>query len=102
LSGNDDSGQMSAWYVFGAIGFYPVCPSLPEYAVTGPVFEKVTIKLGNGKSLIFSAPGNSEKNCFVKSIRFNGKAIENYKFPHFDLLNGGTVEFEMTAQPAAN
>lgn len=98
LSGNDDSGQMSAWYIFGAIGFYPVCPSLPEYAVTGPVFEKVTIKIGNGKTLVLSAPGNSEKNSYVKSIRFNGKVINNYRFSHADLLNGGTVEFEMTDQ----
>jgi predicted alpha-1,2-mannosidase len=102
LSGNDDSGQMSAWYIFGAIGFYPVCPSLPEYAVTGPVFEKVTIKLGNGKRLVLSAPGNSEKNCFVKSIRFNGKVIDNSKFSHSDLMNGGTVEFEMTDQIPVN
>lgn len=102
LSGNDDSGQMSAWYIFGAIGFYPVCPSLPEYAVTGPVFEKVTIKLGNGKTLVLSAPGNSEKNCYVKSIRFNGKVIDNYKFSHFDLMNGGTVDSEMTDQIPAN
>lgn len=102
LSGNDDSGQMSAWYIFGAIGFYPVCPSLPEYAVTGPVFEKVTIKLGNGKKLVLSAPGNSEKNCYVKSIRFNGKVIDNYRFSHTDLLNGGTVEFEMTDQIPVN
>lgn len=96
LSGNDDSGQMSAWYIFGAIGFYPVCPSLPEYAVSGPIFTRVKIKLGNGKSLLLSAPGNSEKNCFVKSIRFNGKPIENFRLSHFDLMNGGTVEFEMT------
>jgi len=102
LSGNDDSGQMSAWYIFGAIGFYPVCPSLPEYVVTGPVFEKVTIKLGNGKTLVLSAPGNSEKNCYVKSIRFNGKVIDNYKFSHSDLLNGRTVEFEMTDQIPVN
>jgi len=99
LSGNDDSGQMSAWYIFGALGFYPVCPSLPEYAISGPVFEKITIKLGNGKILILSAPGTSEKNCYIKSIRFNGKTIENYKFSHFDLMNGGTVEFEMTDHP---
>jgi len=102
LSGNDDSGQMSAWYVFGAIGFYPVCPSLPEYAVSGPVFEKVTIKLGNGKTLVLSAPGNSEKNCYVKSIRFNGNLIDNYKFSHFDIMNGGTIDFEMTDQIPVN
>lgn len=102
LSGNDDSGQMSAWYVFAAIGFYPVCPSLPEYAVSGPVYEKVTIKLGNGKTLVLSAPGNSEKNCYVKSIRFNGNVIYNYKFSHFDLMNGGTIDFEMTNQIPVN
>ncbi len=96
LSGNDDSGQMSAWYVLAAIGFYPVCPSLPEYAVTGPLFEKVTIKLGNGKTLVLAAPGISEKRCFIKSINFNGKVIDNYRFSHFDLMNGGTIDFEMT------
>ncbi|HAZ02148.1 MAG: hypothetical protein A2W90_22720 [Bacteroidetes bacterium GWF2_42_66] len=96
LSGNDDSGQMSAWYVFGAMGFYPVCPSKPEYAVTGPVFEKVTIRLGNGKKLILSAPGVSEKKCYIQSIRLNGKNIENYRFSHFDLLQGGKIEYQMT------
>lgn len=99
LSGNDDSGQMSAWYVLAAIGFYPVCPSLPEYAVTGPLFEKVKIRLGNGKMLVLSAPGNSAKKCYIKSILLNGKIIDNYKFSHFELLKGGTVEFEMTDSP---
>ena len=99
LSGNDDSGQMSAWYVLAAIGFYPVCPSLPEYAISGPLFEKVTIKLGNGKILILSAPGNSEKNCYIKSVHFNGHVIDNFKFSHFELLKGGTVAFEMTDHP---
>jgi predicted alpha-1,2-mannosidase len=101
LSGNDDSGQMSAWYIFGAIGFYPVCPSLPEYAVTGPVFRKVTIRLGNGRNLVLSAPRNSDKNCYIKSMRFNGKVVENYKFSHFDLLKGGSIDFDMTDQPGS-
>ena len=96
LSGNDDSGQMSAWYLLAAIGFYPVCPSLPEYAVTGPVFEKVTIKLGNGKTLVLAARGISEKRCFIKSINFNGKMIDNFRFSHSDLSSGGTIKFEMT------
>jgi predicted alpha-1,2-mannosidase len=101
LSGNDDSGQMSAWYIFGAIGFYPVCPSLPEYAVTGPVFRKVTIRLGNGRNLVLSAPRNSDKNCYIKSMRFNGKVVENYKFSHFDLMKGGSIDFDMTDQPGS-
>jgi predicted alpha-1,2-mannosidase len=96
LSGNDDSGQMSAWYIFGAIGMYPVCPSLPEYAVSGPIFEKVTIKLGNGKQLVLSAPDNSEKKCFIKSIHFNNKIIDTFRLSHFDLMSGGIVKFEMT------
>jgi predicted alpha-1,2-mannosidase len=96
LSGNDDSGQMSAWYVFGAIGFYPVCPTLPEYAVTGPTFEKVMIKIGNGKTLVMSAPGISDRNCYIKSVRINGKLINNNKFAHADLVNGGLIEYEMT------
>ncbi len=96
LSGNDDSGQMSAWYILGAIGFYPVCPVLPEYAVTGPIFTKIRIKFANGKSLVISAPGSSEKNCYIKSIRFNGKEITDYKFSHFDLIQGGKIDFEMT------
>ena len=102
LSGNDDSGQMSAWYVFGAIGFYPVCPSTPEYAVSGPVFEKITIRLGNGKTLRILAPGNSDTNCYVKSIRLNGNPIENFRLSHADLINGGTLEFEMTANQNFN
>lgn len=96
LSGNDDSGQMSAWYVFSAIGFYPVCPALPEYAVTGPVFREVKIKLGNGKMLNISTPGYSEKNCYIKSVRLNGKPVNNFRFSFFDLINGGTIEYEMT------
>ncbi len=96
LSGNDDSGQISAWYIFGAIGFYPMCPVLPEYSVTGPIFKKITIKLQGGKTLVISAPGTSEKNCYIKSIKFNGKKITNYKFSHSDLVQGGRIDFEMT------
>lgn len=98
LSGNDDSGQMSAWYVFGAIGFYPVCPTLPEYVITGPLFEKITIQLGGGKTLVIAAPGSSEKKCYVKSVKLNGKLIGNYKLAHADLVNGGFIEYEMTDQ----
>lgn len=99
LSGNDDSGQMSAWYVFGAIGFYPVCPSLPEYAVSGPVFEKVTIKLGNEKTLEITAPGNSEKNCYIQSATLNGKPFEKSSISHNEILSGGKLVFEMGPEP---
>jgi len=68
---------------------------MPGYAISGPVFEKVTIRLGNGKTLVLSAPGNSETNCYIKSIRFNGRMIDNYKFSHSHFINGGTVKFEI-------
>ena len=99
LSGNDDSGQMSAWYVFGAIGFYPVCPSLPEYAVSGPVFEKVTIKLGNGKTFVLSAPGVSETNCYIQSATLNGKTFDKSMVSQMDIESGGTLFFEMGPEP---
>jgi predicted alpha-1,2-mannosidase len=99
LSGNDDSGQMSAWYVFGALGFYPVCPSLPEYAVSGPVFEKVTIKLGNEKTLEITAHGNSEKNCYIQSATLNGKPFNQSWISHNEILSGGKLVFEMGPEP---
>jgi predicted alpha-1,2-mannosidase len=99
LSGNDDSGQMSAWYVFGAIGFYPVCPSLPEFAVSGPTFEKVTIKLGNGKTFVLSAPGVSETNCYIQSATLNGKPFDKSSVSLVDVESGGKLVFEMGPEP---
>lgn len=99
LSGNDDSGQISAWYILGAIGFYPVCPVLPEYAVTGPIFPKVTIKLGNGKTLVISAPGASETNCFIQSARLNNRPFNQCRITHEQIVNGGTLVYEMGPEP---
>jgi putative alpha-1,2-mannosidase len=64
--------------------------------MTGPTFEKVRIKIGNGKTLVISAPRISDRNCYIKSVRINGKLINNYKFAHADLVNGGLIEYEMT------
>jgi len=99
LSGNDDAGQMSAWYVFAALGFYPVCPSVPEYVVSGPHFDKITITLENGKQLVISAPGASEGENYIKGMKINGeRKIQNF-LNHFDMDEGGTVDFEMTDKP---
>ena len=99
LSGNDDSGQMSAWYILGAIGFYPVCPVLPEYAVTGPIFTKVTIKLENGKTLVITALNTSEKNCYIQSARLNNKPFNQCRITQDEIINGGKLVFEMGPEP---
>ncbi len=99
LSGNDDSGQMSAWYVFAALGFYPVCPSFPEYVISGPHFNKITLTLPNKKSLIVHASGASNKKIFIEHVKFNGKIYNKNYLNHFNLMNGGIIEFQMSDKP---
>jgi predicted alpha-1,2-mannosidase len=96
LSGNDDSGQMSAWYVLGAIGFYPVCPALPEYQICGPKFKKISINYDDGKSFIITAPNYSPENIYIHGIELNGKKYETYTLPHDLLMNGGQLNFELS------
>jgi len=99
LSGNDDAGQMSAWYIFAAIGFYPVCPSTPEYVISGPHFKKTTIQLSGGKKLIISAPNYSKENQYINRITWNGKRYDHVTFSHQELVMGGEIEFEMSNSP---
>lgn len=99
LSGNDDAGQMSAWYMFAAIGFYPVCPGSEYYIISAPTFQRVEFRLENGKTFVMSAPGVSGNKRYIKSIKLNG---ENYTFnyiSHSDIMKGGLMEFEMTDVP---
>lgn len=96
LSGNDDAGQMSAWYMFAAIGFYPVCPGSEYYIISAPTFQRVEFRLENGKTFVMSAPGVSGSKRYIKSIKLNG---QNYTFnyiSHSDIMKGGLMEFEMT------
>ncbi len=95
LSGNDDSGQMSAWYVFASIGFYPVCPGKDEYAVAGPMFEKIIIHLENGNTLTITATGVDSGKNKVKEIKLNGVKIKNNKLTHSEIIKGGALEFVM-------
>ncbi len=95
LSGNDDAGQMSAWYVFSSIGFYPVCPGTPYYYIGTPSFDKVTLNLENGKRFVLSADGVSKDAFYIQSMRLNGKAFEGYRLHHGDILKGGTLQFQM-------
>lgn len=96
LCGNDDAGQMSAWYVFSALGFYPVTPGSPYYALGSPLVMEATIHLENGKTLKISAKNQGEENVYVKSVSVNGKMIEDALLSHEDIMNGGEIIFEMS------
>ena len=99
LSGNDDCGQMSAWYLFSAMGFYPVCPGTDQYVIGTPFQPYMQINLSNGKTIIIKAPKVSSRNKYIKSIRVNGKPFTKLYFTHNQLVNGITIEFEMTNKP---
>ncbi len=99
LSGNDDCGQMSAWYIFSAMGFYPVCPGTDQYVLGAPYLPYISLALPNGKKLEIKAPGVSSKNRYVKSLKLNGEPYEKIYISHADLMNGGVMEFEMDSKP---
>lgn len=100
LSGNDDAGQMSAWYVFSAIGFYPVCPSTPYYYIGTPSFDKVTFNLENGKKFEIQAHGVGDKAFYIQKTLLNGKPMSGYQLSHDDIFKGGNLEFWMGERPA--
>ena len=95
LSGNDDAGQMSAWYVFSSIGFYPVCPSTPYYYIGTPSFEKVTFNLENGRQFVITADGMNRDKYLIESATLNGKPLGGYQLSHSDIINGGQLLFKM-------
>lgn len=95
LCGNDDAGQMSAWYVFSALGFYPVCPGSPEYTIGSPLITSAVLHFENGKQLRIECPGQSEKNKYIRKIMFNGKRVTAISLSHHDLMQGGLLQFYM-------
>lgn len=95
ICGNDDVGQMSAWYVMSAMGFYPVCPVDNQYVVASPLFEKITIHLENGKDIVIEAP-NAEKTPYVKAIKLNGQDYNKSFINYDDIKNGGKIQFTMS------
>lgn len=99
LCGNDDCGQMSAWYVFSALGFYPVCPGTDQYVFGAPYLPYVKVLLPNGKTLEVKAPKVSDKNRYIKSVKLNGEIYNKTYITHNDLMGGGVLEFEMSAKP---
>jgi len=97
--GDEDNGQTSAWYVFSAIGFYPVCPVSTQYVLGAPLFKKITVNLENGKQLIINAPKNSADNKYVNSMTYNGKLYDLNWVGHASLLQGAIINMDMTAKP---
>jgi len=99
LSGNEDCGQMSAWYIFSAMGFYPVDPAGGHYVIGSPLIPQSTIELGNGKQLTIRAAKASPINKYIQSATFNGKPYARTWFRHRDVADGGILEFEMGSRP---
>ena len=95
LSGNEDCGQMSAWYVLNAMGIYSFNPGEPIYSLGRPIFDKVQINLSNGKQFTVIAKNNSDKNKYVQSVKLNGNSIKSPFINHDDILEGSVLEFEM-------
>ncbi len=92
---------MSSFVVFSSMGFYPVTPGNPEYVIGSPLFEEVTISLGDGKELQIKAPGASAQNKYVSGVTVNGTPVANYRFLHKDISGGGKIILEMASRPFA-
>ena len=99
LCGNDDCGQMSAWYIFSSLGFYPVCPGSNEYVIGAPSVDKATLNLENGKQFTITAKNLSDKNIYIQQIKLNGINKKDFIIIHEDIMKGGTLEFVMGAKP---
>ena len=97
--GDEDNGQTSAWYVFSALGFYPVCPGTTQYVMGAPLFKKATLHFENGKSLVINAPANSAENFYIKSLKFNGQNYTKNYLDYNDLMKGAVLDIEMDDQP---
>lgn len=98
--GDEDNGQTSAWYVFSALGFYPVCPASDEYVLGAPLFKHATLHLENGNSIVLDAPKNSKENIYIGNILLDGKDYTCNFLKHATLVGGARISFDMVAQPA--
>ncbi|WP_433732205.1 GH92 family glycosyl hydrolase [Actinoplanes sp. CA-051413] len=98
--GDEDNGEMSAWQVFSALGFYPLQMGNPAYAIGSPLFTKATVNLENGKKIVVNAPGNSRSNVYVQSLKVNGKAYNSTSLPHALLADGARLDFTMGSSPS--
>ena len=97
--GDEDNGQTSAWYVFSALGFYPVAPGTPQYVMGAPLFKKAVLHFENGKELTINAPKNNEENIYINSLKWNGEEYTKNYLDHFKLLQGGSIDIDMNNKP---
>ncbi len=97
--GDEDNGQTSAWYVYSAMGFYPVAPATDEYVIGTPLFKKITVTLEDGKTIEINASDNSSENRYIKDIDFNGKSYSKNYFNYSELMKGATINFKMADEP---
>lgn len=97
--GDEDNGQTSAWYVFSALGFYPVAPATDQYILGAPLFKKMTLKLENGNEVVINAPENNSDNRYIHSMKFNGEEHTENWVSHKELMKGAVIDFEMTDTP---
>ncbi len=102
IIGNEDCGQMSAWYIFSSLGFYPVFPASETYVIGSPLFDKATINLDNGKEFTVEAINNSAANIYIQSISLNGKNYQKTYIRHHDIINGGILKIVMGNKPNYN
>ncbi|SDK29363.1 GH92 family glycosyl hydrolase [Streptomyces indicus] len=98
--GDEDNGEQSAWYLFSALGFYPLVMGSGEYAIGSPLFEKATVRMDNGRTLVVKAPQNSARNIYVQGLKVNGKAWNSTALPHSVVAKGGVLEFAMGPKPS--
>jgi len=103
LSGNEDCGQMSAWYILAAMGFHPICPGNNRYELTSPVFRKVILSLDNryykGRTFTIIAHHNSPENVYIQSVSLNGKPLNRLWITHEEITKGGVLEFVLGKDP---
>ena len=97
--GDEDNGQTSAWYVFSALGFYPVCPGSDEYVIGSPLFEKATIHLENGNKVVINSPNNNHFTRYIDNIKMNGKDYSKNYFKHSELVKGVNIDIKMSEEP---
>ena len=100
--GDEDNGQTSAWYVFSAMGFYPVCPASGQFAVGTPLFKEVRVTLPTGRKFTISAPDNSDTNFYIGSMKVNGRRQDRNWLSYGELASGADIVFEMTDAPAVS
>lgn len=100
IDGDDDCGQMSSWYLFAAMGFYPVNPASAEYMIGSPMFARFSMRLGNGRTFTVAAKNSGARNVYIQSATLNGRALNDPVIRYRDIMRGGTLEFVMGAQPS--